>query len=79
MNLAAKRAYSLHMLPNFGYCLPRLILPRTIEDMDILGYRLHSLQGNMKNRWSISVSGNWRLTFEFKDGNVYLPDYEDYH
>jgi len=52
---------------------------QVVEDMDIPGYRLYPLQGNMNNRWSISVSGNWRLTFEFKDGNVYLVDYEDYH
>jgi len=52
---------------------------RTIDDMDIPGYRLHSLKGKMKNRWSVSDSGNWRLTFEFKDGHVYLLDYEDYH
>ena len=52
---------------------------QVIDDMDIPGYRLHPLQGKMKNRWSISVSGNWRLTFEFKDGNVCLLDYEDYH
>lgn len=51
----------------------------TIEDMDIPGYRLHALKGNHLNRWSISVDKNWRLTFEFQDGNVYLLDYEDYH
>lgn len=51
----------------------------TIEDMDIPGYRLHALKGNRQNRWSISVDKNWRLTFEFQDGNVYLLDYEDYH
>ena len=51
----------------------------TIEDMDIPGYRLHPLKGNMKGRWSVSVSGQWRLTFEFSNGNVELLDYEDYH
>jgi proteic killer suppression protein len=30
-------------------------------------------------RWSIQVSGNWRLTFEFREGNAYILDYEDYH
>jgi proteic killer suppression protein len=50
-----------------------------IDDMDIPGYRLHPLKGNRKGLWSISVSGNWRLTFEFADGNVYILDYEDYH
>ena len=52
---------------------------QVIDDMDIPGYRLHPLKGKMKNRWSVSVSGNWRLTFEFKEGNVYLLEYEDYH
>ena len=50
-----------------------------IDDMDIPGYRLHPLKGKLKGRWSVSVSGNWRLTFEFKDGNVQLLNYEDYH
>jgi proteic killer suppression protein len=50
-----------------------------VEDMDIPGYALHPLKGELKGRWAISVNGNWRLTFEFKDGNVYVLDYEDYH
>ena len=50
-----------------------------IKDMDIPGFRLHPLKGRMKDRWSIKVSGNWRLTFEFKGGNVYVLNYEDYH
>ncbi len=51
----------------------------TVEDMDIPGFKLHPLKGSDKGRWSIWVNGNWRLTFEFKDGNVYVLDYEDYH
>lgn len=50
-----------------------------IEDMAIPGFRLHALRGAMQGRWSISVSGNWRITFEFRDGNAYVLDYEDYH
>ena len=52
---------------------------RAIEDMDIPGFRLHPLKGSMKGRWSISVNGNWRITFEFREGNTYVLDYEDYH
>jgi len=52
---------------------------QVIDDMDIPGYRLHPLEGKMKNRWSVSVNGSWLLIFEFKEGNVYLLDYEDYH
>jgi len=50
-----------------------------IDDMDIPGFRLHPLKGEMKGRWSITVNGNWRITFEFKDGNANVLDYEDYH
>lgn len=50
-----------------------------IEDMDIPGFRLHPLKGERKGLWSISVSGNWRITFEFRDGNAYVLNYEDYH
>ena len=49
-----------------------------IDDMDAPGFRLHSLQG-YENRWAINVSGNWRLTFDFINGDAYLVDYEDYH
>ena len=51
----------------------------TIDDMDKPGYELHELTGNYKDRWTVSVSGNWRITFEFKDGDAYVVDYEDYH
>ncbi len=51
----------------------------SINDMDIPGYQLHPLKGNRKGLWSISVSGNWRVTFEFSDGNAFILDYEDYH
>ncbi|MEP7706372.1 type II toxin-antitoxin system RelE/ParE family toxin [Paraglaciecola sp. 25GB23A] len=50
-----------------------------IEDLDIPGYRLHPLKGNRKGLWSITVNGNWRVTFEFEEGHVYIINYEDYH
>ncbi len=59
--------------------LAALDTAQSVEDMDIPGYRPHPLKGKDKARWSIWVSGNWRLTFEFKDGNVHMVDYEDYH
>ncbi|MBT7951546.1 MAG: Killer protein [Gammaproteobacteria bacterium] len=51
----------------------------TIEDVDIPRYRLHSLKGSRKRIWSLTVNANWRLTFQFTDGNVYILNYEDYH
>ena len=59
--------------------LSALDTARAIEDIDIPGYRLHSLKGSRKGIWSITVSGNWRVTFQFSDGNVYIVNYEDYH
>jgi proteic killer suppression protein len=40
---------------------------------------LHQLKENLKVHWSIKVSGNWRITFKFIEGNVYVVDYTDYH
>ena len=51
----------------------------SVDDMDIPGFRLHPLKGKEKGRWSIWINDHWRLTFEFRDGNAYVLDYEDYH
>lgn len=51
----------------------------SIDDMDIPGFRLHRLKGKSAGRWSVWVNGNWRLTFDYDDGNVYIVNYEDYH
>ena len=59
--------------------LTALDTAHSIDDMDIPGFRLHSLKGSDKERWSIWVNGNWRITFEFQDGNAFVLDYEDYH
>jgi len=59
--------------------LAALDTAQEIEDIDIPGYRLHLLKGKLKGKWSITVNANWRITFEFVDGNVYIVNYEDYH
>lgn len=59
--------------------LAALDTAHAIEDMNIPGFRLHPPKGPMRGRWSISVNGNWRLTFEFREGNACVLDYEDYH
>ena len=52
---------------------------QTIDDMNIPGFRLHSLKGSERGQWSIWVNGNWRITFEIENGNALILDYEDYH
>ena len=59
--------------------LAALETAQSIEDLEIPGFRLHALNGGDKGRWSIWVNGNWRITFEYIDGHVYVLDYEDYH
>jgi len=51
----------------------------TIRDVDVPGFRLHALKGAESGRWSIRVDASWRLTFEFRDGDVHILDYEGYH
>lgn len=49
------------------------------RDLNAPGWRLHPLTGNLGDHWSISVSGNWRLTFKFEGEDAILVDYLDYH
>jgi len=51
----------------------------SVEDMNFPGSKLHPLKGDKKGYWAISVSGNWRIIFQFKDGNAYNVSYIDYH
>jgi len=65
--------------PRLRVMLASLDTALSIEDMDIPGFRLHALKGSENGRWSIWVNGNWRMTFEFREGHAYILDYEDYH
>ena len=49
------------------------------EDMDLPGYRFHSLVGKDKGRYSVRVTGNWRITFGWDGENITDVDLEDYH
>jgi proteic killer suppression protein len=52
--------------------LAALDTAQSLEDVDIPGYRLHQLSVDRRSIWSITVNGNWRITFKFSDGNVYI-------
>ena len=47
--------------------------------MDLPGFRLHALAGELKGHYAVSVSGNWRVTFRFEDNMAADVDYVDYH
>ena len=59
--------------------LTALDLSRTSQDMDLPGFRLHALKGVLKGFYAVSVSGNWRVTFRFEDGDAADVNYVDYH
>lgn len=47
--------------------------------MNLPGWRLHALSGLLAGHWSISVNGNWRMTFRFEGEDAILVNYQDYH
>ena len=59
--------------------LGRLNASTEINDMDLPGLHLHGLSGKRSKTWSVRVSGNWRITFQFVGEDAEVVDYEDYH
>jgi len=59
--------------------LGKLDTAKSPKDMDLPGWRLHPLTGDLRGYWAVSVNGNWRMTFSFEGGDVVLVDYQDYH
>jgi proteic killer suppression protein len=59
--------------------LGRLDASSRPEDMNVPGWRLHKLSHDLKNHWSVTVDGNWRMTFAFEGVDAVLIDYQDYH
>ena len=50
-----------------------------IKGIDVPGYRLHALSGNLKGFWSVTVRSNWRIIFRFDGGKAFDVDLVDYH
>jgi proteic killer suppression protein len=59
--------------------LAHLDLARHPSDLDLPGYRLHRLRGELKSHWSVTISGNWRIVFRFGNGDAFDVDLVDYH
>ena len=49
------------------------------EDMNLPGWKLHPLKGDLKSYWAVWVDQNWRMTFKIDNGHAILVDYRDYH
>ncbi len=59
--------------------LTRLDAAKVVADMNVPGYGLHSLSGDLKDFWSVKVDKNYRIIFQFIGEEVHLVDYVDYH
>ena len=59
--------------------LDRLDASGSPKDMNLPGYKFHSLQGDRNGEYAVSVSGNWRLTFGFMGEDAIHVNLEDYH
>jgi toxin HigB-1 len=59
--------------------LARLDSSQSAGDMDLPGYRLHPLKGELRGFYAVTVRANWRVIFRFENGNAVDIDYLDYH
>jgi toxin HigB-1 len=57
------------------------VLNRAVRpgDLDLPGFRLHPLKGELRGFWAVTVSANWRIVFRFEDGHATDVDLTDYH
>ena len=65
--------------PRLAAMLRRLNETTGPQGMNLPGWNLHPLKGNLEGHFSVQVSGNWRMTFMFDEGDAVLVDYQDYH
>jgi proteic killer suppression protein len=59
--------------------LARLDEADRVAGMDLPGFKLHPLKGDLKGFWAVRVSGNWRILFRFEGGDACDVDLVDYH
>ena len=74
----ARGLTSAHV-PKLSRLLDAIDHAERVADLDVPGWYLHRLKGDMKHLYSLRVSGNWRITFEFIDGDAHIVNLEDYH
>ena len=75
----SKRAIQPAHAEKLANQLQLLDFAKSAMDMNMPGWGMHKLSGDLKGHWSVKVNGNWRLTFTFEKENAILVDYQDYH
>jgi toxin HigB-1 len=67
------------MAPKIKVVLTVLDRAKSADDVNVTGFRLHPLKGELKGFWSVTVEANWRIIFRFENGNTTDIDLVDYH
>ena len=75
----SKAGIQPHHAPRLARQLARLDLAKRADDMNVPGWRLHPLAGDLSGHYSITVNGNWRVIFRFEGVDAWLVNYLDYH
>ena len=65
--------------PRITLILDAIDAAEQVNELDLPGFLLHRLKGEKRNLWSVRVSANWRITFEFENGDARILDLEAYH
>ena len=73
-----RKVHSVHA-DKIERILARLEESSEVGSMDLPGFRLHPLKGDLAGFWSVTVSGNWRVIFRFGGGHASDVDLVDYH
>ena len=73
------RRVSPELIPKIERVLARLDEASEPDDMNLPGFRLHLLRGDLADHWAVGVSGNWRIVFRFEGSDVTDVDLVDYH
>ncbi|HAD26166.1 MAG TPA: plasmid maintenance system killer [Alphaproteobacteria bacterium] len=74
------RALRGDMVGRIRRVIAALVLAPDVESiLGPPGWRIHALTGDRAGIWSISISGNWRITFSVRDGKIFDLNLEDYH
>lgn len=73
------RGIPAQFAPRLERLLDRLDASTKAEDMNLPGFKFHSLKGDRRGAFAVSVSGNWRLTFHFEGEDAADVNLEDYH
>ena len=74
-----RRGVNAELVEKTARVLARLDVATRPEQLNLPGFRLHRLEGDLAGYWSVTVRGDWRIIFQFDVGNTTVVDLVEYH